>query len=136
MIVLDTHIWHWWTNQISEKLTSQQITIIEEANEIAVSAISCFEMAWLNRHGRIDLGMTFESWLAEVEASETVTFLPVTPKIAALAVALPEHHKDPQDRLIIATTLIHQAYLMSFDGNFPLYQELDGRLITRKSHIT
>ena len=134
MIVLDTHIWHWWTNQITGKLTDQQIDLIEEADEIAVSAISCFEMAWLNRHGRIDLGMTFESWLAEVKASATVTFLPVTPEIAALAVALPEHHKDPQDRFIIATALIHQTYLMSFDSNFPLYQELEGRLITKTTN--
>lgn len=130
MIVLDTHIWHWWTNQIAGKLTSAQIALIEEADEIAVSAISCFEMAWLHRHGRIDLGMSFEVWLAEVEASATVSFLPVTPRIAACAVALPEHHKDPQDRLIIATALIHQAYLMSFDGHFPDYRELKGRLIT------
>ena len=129
MIVLGTHIWHWWTNQIDGRFTSGQIALIEEADEIAVSAISCFEMAWLHTHGRIDLGMPFEDWLSEVEASATVVFLPVTPWIAARAVALPEHHKDPQDRLIIATALVHQAHLMSFDGHFPAYQELAGCLI-------
>ena len=46
------------------------------------------------------------------------------------AVAFPEHHKDPQDRLIIATALVHQANLISFDGYFPNDQELKGRLIT------
>ena len=132
MIVLDTHIWHWWTNQIAGKLTAREIALIEEADEIGVSAISCFEMAWLQRHGRIDLGMPFEEWLTEVEASDTVVLLPITPRIAAGAVALPEHHKDPQDRLIIATALAHQALLMSFDGNFPDYRELDGRLIGQK----
>jgi hypothetical protein len=40
LIVLDTHIRHWWTNQIAGKLTSPQIALIEEADEIAVSAIS------------------------------------------------------------------------------------------------
>jgi len=133
VIVLDTHIWHWWTNQIAGKLTARQIALIEEADEIGVSAISCFEMAWLQRHGRIDLGMSFEEWLSEVESSDAVTLLPITPRIAATAVALPEHHKDPQDRLIIATALLHHAPLMSFDGHFPAYRELDGRLIDRKS---
>ncbi|MGH8603672.1 MAG: PIN domain-containing protein, partial [Gammaproteobacteria bacterium] len=38
--------------------------------------------------------------------------------------ALPEHHKDPQDRLIIATALEHNARLASFDTHFSLYQEL------------
>jgi PIN domain nuclease of toxin-antitoxin system len=51
MIVLDTHIWHWWTNQIDGKLNVAQIALIEEAEWIGVSAISCFEMAWLHTHG-------------------------------------------------------------------------------------
>jgi len=31
MIVLDTHIWHWWINQIPEKLPAATIAMIEEA---------------------------------------------------------------------------------------------------------
>ena len=85
----------------------------------------------LVRHGRIDLGCHFEQWLEDVEAAQCIRFLPVTPRIASLAPALPEHHKDPQDRLIIATAIIHDAQLLSFDTAFPAYQELKGRLIDR-----
>lgn len=131
MIVLDTHIWHWWVNQIPERLSADIIDLIEQADDVAVSAISCFEMAWLVRHGRIDLGSSFELWLKEVEAAGCVRFLPVTPNIAAQAVALPEHHKDPQDRLIIATALVHDAQLISFDAAFSAYRELGDRLISR-----
>ena len=106
MIVLDTHIWHWWTNQIPGKLSLEIITLIEETNEIAVSAISCFEMAWLVRHGRIDLGMPFNHWFNEVECNTDIQILSVTAQIGIQAVALPEHHKDPQDRIIIATALL------------------------------
>ncbi|MDD5214056.1 MAG: type II toxin-antitoxin system VapC family toxin [Methylococcales bacterium] len=132
MIVLDTHIWHWWTNQIPNKLSSSLIDLIEESDDVAVSAISCFELAWLVRHERIDLGCSFQEWFEEVEVSECVRFLPVTPSIASLAVSLPEHHKDPQDRIIIATALIHNAKLLSFDTVFPNYEELHGRLINQK----
>jgi HlyD family secretion protein len=45
-------------------------------------------------------------------------------------IALPEHHKDPQDRLIIATAIYFNACLISFDKKFPAYQELDGILIS------
>ena len=48
MIVLDTHIWHWWINQIPGKLSSSTIALIEEADVVRVSAISCFEIAWQN----------------------------------------------------------------------------------------
>ena len=45
MILLDTHIWHWWTNQISDKLPPALVDLIENADEVVVSTISCFEMA-------------------------------------------------------------------------------------------
>lgn len=60
MILLDTHIWHWWTNQIHARPSERKIDLIEEADEVAISAISCFEMAWPCSHGRIDLGMNFD----------------------------------------------------------------------------
>jgi len=44
-------------------------------------------------------------------------------------VQLPPHHRDPHDRLIIATALLENAQLMSLDAQFPAYQELAGRLI-------
>jgi PIN domain nuclease of toxin-antitoxin system len=131
MIVLDTHIWHWWVNQIPGKLSQTTIALIEESADVCVSAISCFEMAWLVRHGRIDLGMKFEDWLMQVEEAQIVRFLPIIPWISARAVALPEHHKDPQDRLIIATALHHNAHLISFDASFLLYQELSGVLVNK-----
>lgn len=40
-------------------------------------------------------------------------------------------HKDPQDRIIIATALVHDAQIISFDAAFPAYKELQGRLIGR-----
>lgn len=129
MIILDTHVWHWWTNQIPGRLSERLITVIEEADVLAVSAISCFEMAWLVRHGSIDLGMEIDDWFAEVASSGTVRYLPVTETIARRAVALPEHHKDPQDRIIIATALVHDAMLISLDRIFPAYDALRGRLI-------
>lgn len=49
--------------------------------------------------------------------------------IASIAVDLPEHHSDPQDRIIIATTMSHDAQLMSADGKFPKYNEIVDRLV-------
>ena len=132
MIVLDTHIWHWWTNQIPDKLSPAIIKLIEDADEVGVSAISCFEMAWLVRHGRIDLGMGLDEWFLEVDTSQTIRYIPVTAAIARRAAALPEHHKDPQDRIIIATALACDADLISFDASFPAYAELQGRLNVSK----
>ena len=130
-MVLDTHIWHWWVNQIPNKLSSDVLDLISETEIVAVSAISCFEMAWLVRHGRIEMDMPFDDWLSEVEMNSNIQILPVTAQIATKAVHLPEHHKDPQDRIIIATALQYNAKLLSFDSVFSSYQELNGYLINK-----
>ena len=62
-------------------------------------------------------------------ASADIVLLPITPAIATRAVGLQGHHSDPQDRIIIATAIEHQAELMSDDGEFPMYSELEGRLL-------
>ncbi|MBF0232785.1 MAG: type II toxin-antitoxin system VapC family toxin [Desulfamplus sp.] len=129
MIILDTHIWHWWVNQIPEKLPDDTIQLIEEADEVGVSAISCFEMAWLMKHGRINSKISYDEWFKLAGNENLITFLPVTPSIASKAVALPEHHKDPHDRIIIATAVLYNSLLISFDKIFPLYNELQGLLI-------
>jgi PIN domain nuclease of toxin-antitoxin system len=58
-----------------------------------------------------------------------VSLLPVSAEIASIAVDLPEHHSDPQDRIIIATALALGCELISADRKFPLYQELVGKLV-------
>ena len=128
MIVLDTHIWLWWVNGNTAALGEKRKEMIDAADVAAVSVISCFEVAWLAAHGRIELLCDRKSWFEKALHGSGITLHPITPEIAGRAVDLPEHHKDPQDRLIIATALIHEAYLMSSDRKFPLYKELAGRL--------
>jgi len=129
MIVLDTHIWLWWINRDPSRLKPAWTARIESAEPVGVSAISCFEIAWLTHHGRIELPIPEDDWFDKALAGSGVALLPITPRIARTAVQLPEHHCDPQDRLIIATALVHDAVLISVDEKFSAYAELTGRLI-------
>ena len=128
MLILDTHILYWWVNRTPDKLGQQQIEAIETAESLAVSAMTCWEMAWLVKHGRIALKLSVSDWLDQIEENG-VAIIPVSRAIVERAVTLPEHHKDPVDRIIIATTIEHQAQLLSIDGRFPDYQELAGLLV-------
>jgi PIN domain nuclease of toxin-antitoxin system len=129
MIVLDTHIWIWWVNNDFKLLNSRRQTLIASADLVAVSAISCFEVAWLERHQRIILPCHPAEWFDKALGLSGIALLPITPVIAARAVALQEHHSDPQDRIIIASAIEHSAKLISDDSKFSLYLELNGRLI-------
>ncbi|MBI5438465.1 MAG: type II toxin-antitoxin system VapC family toxin [Nitrosomonadales bacterium] len=128
MLILDTHALYWWVNRTPDKLAQQQIDAIETAESLAVSAMTCWEMAWLVKHGRIVLQLPVSGWLDQVEANG-VAIIPVSKSIAERAAFLPEHHKDPVDRIIIATAVEHQAQLISVDGRFPAYQELAELLV-------
>jgi len=128
MIILDTHVWLWWINQIS-KLKTTWLEHIEQAEQVGVSAISLFEVSWLNRHNRIELPCPRNEWFDKALAGSDIQLIPITPEIAGQAVDLQEHHSDPQDRIIIATALIHNALLLSADSKFKFYSELEGKLI-------
>ena len=85
-------------------------------------------MTWLVQHGRIVLKLPVSDWLDQVEANGVV-IIPVSRTIAERAVSLTEHHKDPVDRIIIATAVEHQAKLISVDRRFPDYKELAELLV-------
>lgn len=100
-LLLDSHVLHWWSAE-PDRLSKTATTSIEAADELAVAAITWFELAWLAEHGRIVIAMPIRSWLGEL-ASDVRT-VGVTPAVAASAVGLPSSFPgDPADRLIYAT---------------------------------
>ena len=102
---------------------------IESAPSIGISPVSCFELALAHRRGRLELPQPPSEWFRCALEGSGVELLPLTPAIAARAVTLTEVHRDPFDRIIIATTLEYHARLASLDGLFASYPELSGRLI-------
>ena len=80
---------------------------------------------------RIKLPLSVEQWLQEATTGSKINVLPITCGISCLAGTLPEHHKDPADRIIIATAFCHNLKLMSLDSIFPTYQEIAEQLIVK-----
>lgn len=116
MLVLDTHVWVWWIGGPAcpalSKVVQRQI---EGATELGVSAISCVEVAWLHAKGRLAFDRDPLVWMEQALSRARVKPLPITPAIAMTAATLPWSHKDPADRIIVATALEHRAQLASKD---------------------
>jgi PIN domain nuclease of toxin-antitoxin system len=129
IIVLDTHIWIWFINQEFERFPSHWREIIETAEVVGISPVSCYEVALAQQRGRLELPCAAESWLQDALEPSGITLLQITAEIAYKAVALSPVHKDPFDRLIIATALVYKARLASIDGLFSQYLELDAYLM-------
>lgn len=124
MIVLDTHALIWWATGDPTLSKKARTAIAHElaGGEIAVSAISAWEIAMLVERERLVLSMDVSSWLATVSAIEAVRFVPVDVEIATKSVDLPgEFHKDPADRMIVATARKFAVPLITKDEKIRAY---------------
>lgn len=129
VILLDTHIWLWYSNGDFDRFPDRWRSRIEFADRVGVATVSCFEIALARQKGRVQLSCTLEDWFQEALSPAGIQLFPLTPEIATLAVNLSPVHKDPFDRIIIATTLMYRANLASIDTVFPRYRELDDYLM-------
>lgn len=130
IIVLDTHIWIWFINSEWEKFPSSWLDEIENANQVGISPVSCYEVALAVKKGRLLLSCNTDQWLEEALEPSGITLFPLTSEIANCAVNLSPIHQDPFDRMIIATTIKYQARLASIDSYFNQYPELKNLLMT------
>ena len=124
IIILDTHIWIWYINRELDRFPSSWLEIIETANQVGISPVSCYEVALAQQRGRLLLPCPLEQWFQEALEPSGISILPLTPEISSCAVNLSPIHKDPFDRIIIATAIEYQAKLASIDRSFRQYPEL------------
>jgi PIN domain nuclease of toxin-antitoxin system len=84
------------------------------ADDLAVAAVSWFELAWLVQRNRITVALPARAWLARL-ASQIRT-IDATPAIAVTAAELPRSFpQDPSDRVIYATAIEHGLQLVTGD---------------------
>jgi PIN domain nuclease of toxin-antitoxin system len=90
--------------------------------EILISSITAWEIAMLVAKERITLSMNVAQWLDVVSQIDNVRFVPVYNEISVKSTELPgEFHKDPADRMIVATARKFAAPLVSADEKIRSY---------------
>ncbi|HEV7487461.1 MAG TPA: type II toxin-antitoxin system VapC family toxin [Thermoanaerobaculia bacterium] len=115
MIVIDTHVLVWWATSGRDQLSKAARRAIVDADSIAISVITAWEVGILSVRRRIDIGSRPNDWLRDVTEANRLTVLPVTIEIATLATTLHETLRDPMDCLIAATALTHSVPLVTKD---------------------
>jgi PIN domain nuclease of toxin-antitoxin system len=116
--LLDTHVLLYWLGD-SSRLSKAQRQLLETATEEApllLSDISLWEIATLCSLGRISLTLPLRDWLEQAVAYPLVERVSISPAIAAEVAALPDSfHRDPSDRIIVASARIMGATLLTSD---------------------
>lgn len=124
MIVLDTHIWIWWLSGDS-RLKSKHRASINNASQVLISSISCWEIAKLVEVNRLTLSMDVLLWLKMALAYPRVQLMELTPEIVVESTRLPgSFHKDPADQLIVATARILNCSVLTEDAKILGYSHV------------
>ena len=116
MIVLDTHVLVWLTEG-NPRLGKKSRRLIDEgfrADELAVSAISFWEVAMLAQKQRVFVLTPISIWRQDL-LQQGLLEIRVTGDTGITAAELPDFHGDPADRLIASAALNNSATLVTAD---------------------
>jgi PIN domain nuclease of toxin-antitoxin system len=125
-ILLDTCAIIWAISEPSH-LSDNAITILKTADsDINVSSISCAEIACAVDRKRIQLSMHWKKWFRYFVKQNGWNCLDISLKIIEEAFSLPEDfHKDPADRIIVATARLHSFHIITADKKILDYPHVD-----------
>jgi PIN domain nuclease of toxin-antitoxin system len=120
-LLLDTHALIWWLGGDETLSIPARAAIGNEDHSVLVSAASAWEIATKHRLGKLPQAAGFVSDIAGAIAAHGFESMPVTLRHGQTAGALPGHHNDPFDRMLIAQAMLENCTLVSNDGAFDAY---------------
>jgi PIN domain nuclease of toxin-antitoxin system len=121
-LLLDTHVWLWLV-AAPERLSRDGRDRLESSEtRLYLSAASGWEMSIKQQLGRLELGGPAELVIPELMLRSDVTPLPITHQHGLRAGALPPHHRDPFDRMLIAQAQLEGLPIMTADAVFAAYE--------------
>ncbi|MEA3179331.1 MAG: hypothetical protein QOI59_2854 [Gammaproteobacteria bacterium] len=105
-LLLDTHLWLWYAEGNSTRLSSKSVRKLDDAREadgLRILSISVWEIGVLHSKRRIQLSAPLRDWVEQALSPSGITLVPLDAEIAAESTMLPgEPHGDPADRFLIA----------------------------------
>lgn len=126
MIVLDTNIWL-WAVQGSPRLPDACRDALEtETDRVFISAISIWEVGMYARRKQGIRGQAIQHWIEDALSIFELSVFELTPRVVCESMNLPDlDHKDPADRLIIATARVLQCPLLTSDRTILNYPNIE-----------
>src|SRR5215213_862539 len=120
-LLLDTHIFIWWADQ-PERLSPAALSALEdEANELLLSVASVWEMQIKIQLGKLKLSLPLKELVKNQQETNDLMVSPVALTHVLALDALPFHHKDPFDRLLIAQSISEGLTVVTADSQFSAY---------------
>lgn len=120
-VLLDTHVWLWMQTE-PDRLSGDARTVIEDPDaELLLSAASAWEIAIKYRLGKLALPEPPDAYVPDRLRRSGTSALAVQHAHALRTAALPDNHRDPFDRLIIAQAQLLDVAVVTADAVFDAY---------------
>ena len=120
-LLLDTHVLLWAASE-PEQLTAAARDALEDGtNDVFVSVVSAWEIAIKQSLGKLELAKPAEQWLPDVLRRTGFELAEVGLAAALRVRALPWHHRDPFDRLLVAQATEDGYTVVTRDSAFEAY---------------
>ena len=120
-LLLDTHAFLWWIGDDPRLSDPARDAIADPGNEVSFSVASAWELAIKSGLGRFKPDGDLGSFLAEHVRRNSFQVLPVKLEHAVEVSSLPNQHRDPFDRLLVAQALVEELILVSRDPQVRKY---------------
>ena len=120
--LLDTHALLFWVHK--KNVSTDFINHLDAADSnsnLKVSSISFWEIALLQKKDKIDFVNDLESWKNKLLIKSNIQIISPTVEEMILSSQLPDLHKDPFDRLLIAQAQCHDLTFVTKDRYIPQY---------------
>jgi PIN domain nuclease of toxin-antitoxin system len=120
-LLLDTHAFIWWFDE-PEKLSPSALALLADSdNDLVLSVASIWEMQIKIQLGKLKFTVPLRELIEAQKQTNGVQILAVELERVLALDALPAHHKDPFDRLLMAQANVEGASLVSGDPVFSSY---------------
>jgi PIN domain nuclease of toxin-antitoxin system len=121
-LLLDTHVWLWWTLGAADRFPEHIHERIEsEPRDVNVSMASIWEIAIKASLGKIDFPSPPAAYALQQMERQRFALLQITTEQIDTLHSLPQHHRDPFDRLLIAAARAERMTVLTADRAFAAY---------------
>jgi len=119
--LLDTHTFLWWIAN-DPQLSPRARQIMEDANtEPLLSAVSGWEIAIKSHLGKLKLPLDLQGFVAEQLRINAIQVLPIQMIHALHVFTLPDHHRDPFDRMLVAQSQLEHLPILTCNPQIARY---------------
>jgi PIN domain nuclease of toxin-antitoxin system len=120
-LLLDSHALIWYVDQDHLLSQAAHAAITDPNNDLLLSAATIWEIAIKTGLKKLTLALPYHQWMNQAIADLDLAVLPITVEYANVQAGLPDHHRDPFDRLLIAQAITEGVPIISADASFDAY---------------